>query len=74
MSREEYAYETEELGPDDKAYTMELLNADEGRVITLVCLSTKKLTPDEFVQALRDYAAHIEGCADAGEALGGLVN
>lgn len=74
MSREDYAFESDDPEALDKRLSMELLSTEGGRVVTLVCISTQKLTPQEFALALRDYADHIEDEDKAGSKFGGTVN
>jgi len=52
----------------DFSFTFELLNSEDGKCITLVCLSEQEMTPDEFVFALKEYAKSIEIHQDISEA------
>lgn len=41
-------------------FEFELVNSDDGRVITLVCRTPRELFPDEYAQALKAFADRIE--------------
>lgn len=69
----------EEKYSDDFAYDeidfeFELMNSVDGKLITLVCTSNKELTPDEYAQALRQFADRIESIITMSEASSNLIN
>ena len=41
-------------------FEFELVNSEDGRVITLVCRTSRELFPDEYAQALKAFAERIE--------------
>lgn len=45
---------------DDIEFSFELVNSEDGLIVTLACVSSKELMPDEYAKALRDYADRIE--------------
>lgn len=59
---DEYGFEAEDL-----KFSFELLNSEDGKCITLVCISETELTPDEFAYALKEYARSIEIHLDISE-------
>jgi len=52
----------------------ELLNSDDGKLITLVCTADKELSPDEYAQALKLYAERIEAIVTMTEVSGHILN
>lgn len=45
---------------EEYEYEMEIMTDDDKKLITLTCVSSKLLTPDEFAEALRAYADRID--------------
>lgn len=41
-------------------FTFELLNSDDGKTVTLVCVAERELTPDEYVKALKEFTKQID--------------
>lgn len=59
----------------DKLFEFSLLNSQEGRIVTLVMMSSEKLSASEYVTALRMYASQIEReGGDGPEGMGLSVN
>lgn len=52
---------------DDIEFSFELLNSADGLIITLACISSKEMLPDEYAKALRDYADRIESIMSMAE-------
>lgn len=58
---------------DGYNFTIELIHSTDGKQLTLVILSTEKMTPRAFASALRDYAKSFEEF-EGNEHLGETVN
>jgi len=50
------------------SFEFELLNSDDGRLITLVCALDREISPEEYAEALRAFADHIESLTAMAEA------
>lgn len=59
---------------DEIEYSFELLNSDDGKLITLVCSCDKEMNPTEFAEALKQFADRIESLVTLTEAESGTVN
>lgn len=61
--------------PDDENnFEFELLNSEDGLIVTLVCCSDRELSPEEYAEALRAFAERIHALATMSEAETGTLN
>lgn len=62
-------WEDDDAPQEDRVvdYEFELMTSDDGLRITLICRASSELSPDEFAQALRDFAHHIESLVSVAE-------
>lgn len=56
------------------SFEFELLNSEDGKVITLVCHTDQRLAPDEYAEALRNFADRVETLCSMSEASDGPLN
>lgn len=66
--------DVEEEGEDSYGYEFELLNSEDGKIITLVCSSERLMTPDEYAQALAAFAERIESILTMAELSNSTLN
>lgn len=52
--------EAEEPDHDELDFEFEMAGSEDMLTITLTCSSSRPMAPDEFAQALRDYASSLE--------------
>lgn len=55
-------------------YEFELLNSDDGKVVTLVCSSSRMMSPDEYAAALTAFAERIESILTMSELSNSTLN
>lgn len=55
-------------------FEFELLNSDDGKIVTLVCSSDRILEPNEYAMALREFANRIETILTMSEVESGPLN
>lgn len=51
---------------DEYDYEFELLNSDDGLLVTLVCASSRELAPEEYLEALRSFIDRMDIFSDVG--------
>lgn len=59
---------TEEDFDEDFEFEFQLLNSEDGKIITLVCSANRELSPDEYVQALIAFAERMEALSSLSDA------
>lgn len=59
---------------EELEFEFELLNSEDGRLVTLVCKSERELSPDEYAEALRAFADRIESLCIMSEANPSTMN
>lgn len=62
MSQDDAFIDAEEM--QEKNFSIELLSADDGRILTLVVISNARLTPSEFAFAIREYVKQYAEAPD----------
>lgn len=60
--------------PEEYDFEFELLNSTDGRIITLVCSTSRELSPDEYAQALIAFAERISSILDMSEVATDTMN
>jgi hypothetical protein len=68
-------YDPDEDDEDVMAYEyeFELMNSEDGHIVTLVCHSNKMLEPCEYAEALRTFADRIDSIVTMAE-VGNTLN
>lgn len=56
------------------SFEFELHSTDDGKIITLVCTTDRELTPDEYAQALQEFAERIDSIVNMNEVVSDLLN
>lgn len=59
---------------EEFGFEFELLNSNDGKTITLVCVVDREVTPDEYAVALIAFAERINSLLSMSEASNGTMN
>lgn len=52
---------------DENNFEFEVLNSEDGRIVTLVCFSQQELNPLEYAEMLRAFADRIDSLSTMAE-------